>query len=161
MYKSGDVVIYRRDVCKIKEVKEKHFFNKDYYVMNPIDDDTLIIDVPVDTSYLRDVITRSEAEDLIAKIPFIDIIEATDRDIEYEYKRLLAENTLENLVKIIKTTYIRNQERLNQKKRIGEKDEYYLQQAERRLYNELSVSLNLSFDKTKKYVIDSVEKILA
>lgn len=57
---------------------------------------------------------------------------------------------------MIKTTYMRNQERLSQNKRIGERDEVYFERAEKRLYNELSVSLNLTFDQTKQYVINAV-----
>ena len=136
--------------------------NKNYYIMNPIDDDSLVTSVPVDTtSYLRDVITKEEAEDLIAKIPFIETIQVNDRDIEYEYKRLLGENTLESLIKIIKTAYLRNMTRLDQNKKISEKDEQYFNQAERRLYNELSISLQLTFDETRQYVIDSVKALLA
>ncbi len=162
MYKSGDVVVYRRDVYRIKDVQDNYFFNKTYYIMNPIDDDSLVTSVPVDTtSYLRDVITKEEAEDLIAKIPFIETIQVNDRDIEYEYKRLLGENTLESLIKIIKTAYLRNMTRLDQNKKISEKDEQYFNQAERRLYNELSISLQLTFDETRQYVIDSVKALLA
>ena len=161
MYNSGDVVVYGRDVYRIKDVKDNYLFDKTYYIMNPIDDDSLVTSVSVDTtSYLRDVITKEETEDLIAKIPSIEIVQASDRDIEYEYKQLLRENTLEALIKIIKTTYMRNMMRQNQNKRISEKDEQYFNQAERRLYNELSISLHLTVDDTKRYVIDSVKALL-
>lgn len=136
---------------------EKMLFNKDYYIMSPIDDSSLIIQAPVDNfSFFRSVATKQEAEDLISKIPTIEIIQSEDRKIEYVYKRLLEEGTLENLIKVIKTTYMRNQERLSQNKRIGERDEVYFERAEKRLYNELSVSLNLTFDQTKQYVINAV-----
>ena len=161
MYKSGDVVVYGRDVYRIKDVKDNYLFNKTYYIMNPIDDDSLVTSVPVDTtSYLRDVITKEEAEELIAKIPSIEIVQASDRDIEYEYKQLLRENTLEALIKIIKTTYMRNMMRQNQNKRISEKGGQYFNRAERQLYNELSISLHLTVDDTKRYVIDSVKALL-
>ena len=125
--------------------------------MSPIDDFSLIIQAPVDNfSFFRSVATKQEAEDLISKIPTIEIIQSEDRKIEYVYKRLLEEGTLENLIKVIKTTYMRNQERLSQNKRIGERDEVYFERAEKRLYNELSVSLNLTFDQTKQYVINAV-----
>lgn len=157
MYKVGDIVIYKMDVCKIKEIRKNAFFNKDYYIMNPIDDSSLIIQAPVDNfSSFRSVATKQEAEDLISKIPTIEIIQSEDREIEYVYKRLFEEGTLENLIKVIKTTYMRNQERLSQNKRIGERDEVYFERAEKRLYNELSVSLNLTFDQTKQYVISEV-----
>lgn len=161
MYNSGDVVVYGRDVYRIKDVKDNYLFDKTYYIMNPIDDDSLVTSVSVDTtSYLRDVITKEEAEELIAKIPSIEIVQASDRDIEYEYKQLLRENTLEALIKIIKTTYMRNMMRQNQNKRISEKGGQYFNRAERQLYNELSISLHLTVDDTKRYVIDSVKALL-
>ena len=161
MYNSGDVVVYGRDVYRIKDVKDNYLFDKTYYIMNPIDDDSLVTSVSVDTaSYLRDVITKEEAEELIAKIPSIEIVQASDRDIEYEYKQLLRENTLEALIKIIKTTYMRNMMRQNQNKRISEKGGQYFNRAERQLYNELSLSLHLTVDDTKRYVIDSVKALL-
>ena len=161
MYNSGDVVVYGRDVYRIKDVKDNYLFDKTYYIMNPIDDDSLVTSVSVDTtSYLRDVITKEETEDLIAKISFIEIVQASDRDIEYEYKQLLKENTLEALITIIKTTYMRNMMRQNQNKRISEKGGQYFNRAERQLYNELSISLHLTVDDTKRYVIDSVKALL-
>ena len=51
--------------------------------------------------------------------------------------------------------------RIQQKKRVGEKDDYYLKKKKKRLYNELSVSLQLSFEETKQYVVDSVQALLA
>lgn len=162
MYKVGDVVVYKKDVCKIKEVKENYFFNQDYYIMHPIDDDSLTINVPLDRcSDMRHVISKEEGEKLISIIPSIGTIETSERDIEFEYKRLLQEGSLEDLVKVIKTVYLRNQERINQNKKIGEKDDSYFQKAEKRLYQELSISLHMSFDDTKQYVIDSVSEQMA
>ena len=39
-----------------------------------------------------------------------------------------------------------------------EKDESYFEKAERRLYNELSVSLGMSYHETKEYITNSVQK---
>ena len=159
MYNVGDVVVYKKDVCKIKEIKKNYFFDHDYYIMHPIDDDSLTINVPVEcSSDMRYVISKEEGEKLIAVIPSIEVIETNENDIEYEYKKLLQEGSLENLVKVIKTTYLRNQERLSQNKKIGEKDDSYFQKAEKRLYQELSISFQMSFDDTKQYVIDSVSE---
>lgn len=120
MYNVGDVVVYKKDVCKIKEIKKNYFFDHDYYIMHPIDDDSLTINVPVEhSSDMHYVISKEEGEKLIAVILSIEVIETNENDIEYEYKKLLQEGSLENLVKVIKTTYLRNQERLSQNKKIG------------------------------------------
>lgn len=51
MYKVGDVVIYKRDVCKIQNIKEAGSGTR-YYIMNPIDDLSLTIKIPVDGTFL-------------------------------------------------------------------------------------------------------------
>lgn len=40
MFKVGEIIVYKKEVCKIKEIKEKSIQNKDYYIMNPIEDET-------------------------------------------------------------------------------------------------------------------------
>lgn len=160
MHKIGDFVVYRKEVCIIKEIRKNHISNKDYYIMNPVYDSTLKIDVPTDnkSGYIRDVISKKDALKLIEKIESIDIIECNDKDIEREYKKLLEKNSLENLIKIIKTTYLRNEKRINNKKRISEKDESYFKRAEKQLYEELSISLNMTPIQVKEYIINYIEK---
>lgn len=41
MYKVGDIVIYKKDVCEVSEIKEKFYRDIDYYVLRPINDKTL------------------------------------------------------------------------------------------------------------------------
>ena len=78
--------------------------------------------------------------------------------IEQEYKKLLENATHENLIKIIKTSYLRNAKRKREKKKISEKDDTYFKLAEKILYNEFSGALKMNYEDTKKYVVDSVEK---
>ena len=141
MYKVGDYVVYKREVCEVISIKEKEFMNMDYYVLVPISDNTLKIDVPVNNKmgYLRSLITKKEVEDIIKTIPNIKPIISTDRLIENEYRNLLNTNKHEDLIKIIKTTYLRNKERLDNNKKIGGKDDEYFKQAEKYLYSEFSI----------------------
>ena len=159
MYKIGDYVVYNNNVCKIEEIREKRYNNLDYYFMHPIDDKTLNIELPVNNKLIRSVISKEEANKLIEKIPFIEIIETDTKMIENTYKELMKTNKLEELIKIIKTTYLRNNERIKSGKKESEKDSNYFDMAERRLYNELSVSLNLTFEQTKEYIINRVNSI--
>ena len=161
MYKVGDYVVYKREVCEVISIKEKEFMNMDYYVLVPISDNTLKIDVPVNNKmgYLRSLITKKEVEDIIKTIPNIKPIISTDRLIENEYRNLLNTNKHEDLIKIIKTTYLRNKERLDNNKKIGGKDDEYFKQAEKYLYSEFSIVLGMSYDETRKYVIEKVKEI--
>ena len=159
MYKIGDLVVYKRDVCRVLEYKEKYFKDKDYYSLNPIYDNSLKIDVPIDSTLLRDVMSKEKAEDIINSIPSIDIIDVNDKMMENEYKRLINEGGYEGLVSVIKTTYLRNNDRLNSKRKISEKDENYFNTAERILYGELAVALDMDIDSIKDYVIKRVDEI--
>ena len=48
MYKANDYLVYKKDVCKVREVKKNKMNGLDYYILVPIDDDSLII-APFDT----------------------------------------------------------------------------------------------------------------
>lgn len=158
MFNIGDFVVYKKDVCRVIDYKEKHIKDMDYYELVPILDNSLKIVVPVDSGYLRNVISKEEAESIIDMISSIEVIDVTDKLIENEYKRLLHEQSYEGLIKIIKTTYLRNEDRVNNKRKISEKDDNYFNLAEKYLYSEFSVSLGIPYDEVKKYVIDRVSK---
>lgn len=148
----------KKDVCKVTNYKEKHFNNNDYYELFPILDSSLKIVVPVNSDALRTVLSREESERVIEMIPSIDVINIGDKLIENEYKRLLQVGGYEGLVKIIKTTYLRNEDRVNNKRKISEKDDNYFNLAEKYLYSEFSVSLGIPYDEVKKYIIDRVKE---
>ena len=157
MFGVNEYIVYINNVCYIKEIIE--IKDKKYYVLFPIDDDSLTIKVPVDNSFIRRVISKDEVAEIIKNIINIDIIKVdNEKMIEQEYKKLLENATHENLIKIIKTSYLRNDKRKREKKKISEKDDTYFKLAEKILYNEFSVALKMNYEDTKKYVVDSVEK---
>lgn len=158
MYKINDYLVYGKDVCKVYEINEKRFNNTDYYLLKPIKDSSLKIEVPITSNKIRPVITKEELTEIIKKIPSIKPIEANDKFIENEYKSLLSTPTHENLIRIIKTTYLQNKERLENNKKVAEKDKNYFELAEEYLYNEFSIILGYTFEETKAYVINEVLK---
>lgn len=161
MYKKGEYVVYRHDVCIIKDIKKNKLNDMTYYVMNPIDDESLIIDFPIEDKMgvLRDIISTGEAKKLIARISKINpISDINEKNLETKYKEMLNSGNYEDLIKIIKTTYLRNESRMNNKKKISEKDSNYFQLAEKYLYNELAISLNMTTDEVKKYIVKVVNE---
>lgn len=159
MYKVGDLLVYKKDVCEIIEIKEKYLRDMDYYILAPIIDKSLKLQIPTSSSAIRDLITEEEIQKLINKIPTIEIIKNKSKNLENEYKQLMQSGTHEDLIKIIKTTYLRNKERLDNNKKTTDKDNYYFNQAELYLYNEFSVVLNLTYDETKEYILNTVNKL--
>ncbi len=164
MYKVNDYVVYKKDVCLVKEIKSNRINDSYYYVLIPIDDDSLKIKVPVDNKmgFIRDIISKKETEKLIEKIPFIDpLANIEDKYIEKTYKDLIYNGKQEDLVKIIKTAYLRNKDRESANRKLSDKDIHYFEQAERYLYNEIAISLGVSFEKAKEYIVDKVSKLVS
>ena len=161
MHKVNDFIVYKHDVCKIKEVRNNMLNGTTYYIMTPIDDESLIIDVPSDNrmGWIRSLISLEEANELINNIPNIKPLKnINDKNIETTYKELLNNGSHNELIQIIKTSYLRNEERINNKKKISDKDDKYFKLAEKYLYNELSIVLSKSFDETKEYIIKKVQE---
>ncbi|OYX43770.1 hypothetical protein B7Y94_00960 [Candidatus Saccharibacteria bacterium 32-49-12] len=163
MAKSGDIVVYRRDVCRVKDLIKKYRNDEDYYVLLPLNDETLTVYVSVENAakLFRPVISREEAEELISKIPSIEPVEVGDRMIENVYRDLIHSNEHEDLVRVIKTAYLRSEEKLQKGLRRSEKDKTYFRMAEKILYSELSVCLEKTYNETEEYVVSQVRLLNA
>lgn len=161
MFNVNDFLVYKKEVCRVKEIKENSLDKSSYYVLIPVTDESLKIEVPTANrlGHLRNLISIEEMDNIIKKIPSIKIIEENDRLIENEYKELLKSGTFEDLITIIKTTYLRNKARENTKRKLSDKDNTYFNLAEKYLYTEFSIVLNKSYEDTKKYVEDEVRKL--
>lgn len=159
MYKKNDYIIYKREVCKINDILPNFFKGTDYYLLSPLSDNTLTIKVPVNNKEIRSLITRKEIDTIINQIPNIEPAKSDTKSLEGIYKELLSTGTHADLIKIIKTTYLRNKERIDNNKKTTDKDNYYFNLAEKYLYQEFQIVLNLTYDKTKEYVINKVEKL--
>lgn len=147
-----DYIVYRKETCKIIEKEDG------YYRLVPVNDTSIKYKVPIDSNFLKKVITKEEIDRLLLEIPEINTIDLGEKQIEQEYKELMKSGTHEDLVKIIKTSYLRNQIRILNNKRISEIDDEYFKRAEKYLYEEIGVVLNLSFENTKEYIINKLKK---
>lgn len=157
MFQVDEYLIYKKDVCKIKDIKKQFRDDLDYFVLMPVKDESLKIEIPSNSKNIRKLLSKKEIDQIIVKIPSIPKIEIEERLLESEYKRLLNSGREEDFIQIMKTTYERNQKRLEQKKKIGDKDKRYFEQAENYLCQEFSVVLQLSKEETKEYIKNKIK----
>ena len=157
MLKVGDYVIYQEQVCQIKEQKINEFTNLESFILVPVTDSSLKLNVPVNNPNIKNLMTKEEIKNLIALMPSIPLIDIEDKLLENEYKRLYHSGSKEDLIKIIKTTYKRNQERLNHNKKISEKDNKYFTLAENLLYSEIATVFGISLEEAKEYILANVQ----
>ena len=159
MYNINSLLVYKKDVCIVKDIKYKYIKDTDYYILTPLIDKSLNIQIPTNSPHIRNLITKEKVKEIINSIPKIDIIKSNSKSLENEYKELMQSGKHEDLIKIIKTTYLRNKERIDNNKKTTDKDTYYFNQAETYLYNEISAVLNLSYEDAKNYIINEVTKL--
>lgn len=157
MLKVGDYVIYQEQVCQIKEQKINEFTNLESFILVPVTDSSLKLNVPVNNPNIKNLMTKEEIKNLIALMPSIPLIDIEDKLLENEYKRLYHSGSKEDLIRIIKTTYRRNQDRLNNNKKISEKDNKYFTLAENLLYSEIATVFGISLEEAKEYILANVQ----
>ena len=157
MLNVGDYVIYQEQVCQIKEQKMNEFTNLESFILVPVTDASLKLNVPVNNPNIKNLMTKEEIKNLISLMPSIPLIDIEDKLLENEYKRLYHSGSKEDLIKIIKTTYKRNQERLNHNKKISEKDNKYFTLAENLLYSEIATVFGISLEEAKEYILANVQ----
>lgn len=160
MYKINDYVIYKREVCVVKDLKKIN--NQDYYTLESKEDTSLKISIPVsqETQLLRHLATFDEISNTLDHINEIPTLDINERNLEEQYKLLLQGTTIENLIKIIKTAYIRNEIRKNNHKHLSDTDTSYQELAEQFLFNEIAYAMNISYDAAKELVFNKLVNIV-
>ena len=153
MYKINDVVVYRRDVCRVVGKEKSGFTGEKCYVLVPYNntDGSTRMQVPVSNKagHLRDLITKEEIYDLIRETPEIETLENKPANMKSQYANLLKTDSIRE----------RNRMRIEQHKKAAAVDEEYLQKAEQYLFEEIAVVLNVTFEEAKAFFVEEMSKV--
>lgn len=160
MFEIGEYIVYGvKGVCRIEDITHIDISGADkdrlYYVLAPVGDVSGRIYAPTDNQKItmRKVISREEADQLIEDMPKIEQLWVPDdRQREARYKEAMNTCDYRAWVSIVKTLYIRKQERTAQGKKITALDERYMRTAENELYSELSLTLGIPKDEMEQYI---------
>ena len=166
MFKVGDWVIYGgKGVCKVLDIGKPNITgisrDRDYYTLLPRNSAESRIFTPVDNQkvIIRPVISGEEAMKLIDDIQSVETLWITDeKRRENDYKDALKSCECRQLVKIIKTIYLRKQSRLAEGKKMTAGDEKYFRIAEENLYSELAVALNMDEKDVRDFIVERVHQ---
>ncbi len=161
MYEVGDKIIYGSSgVCVVTELCTPNFSREErgrkYYKLRPVYG-TETIYAPVDTqTYMRPVITRAEADALIARIPEIAEQVCSSHSItalRQQYDEFFRGHDCEAYVGLIKGIYSKGRTG----KKLGQTDQRYMKRAEDVLYGELAVALELTPAEIPAYIKAAIE----
>ena len=160
MFHPGDLVVYSTTgVCRVEEICKPGLSddkNREYYLLKPCHQDGVIY-CPVDNTKvpIRPVISREEAEALIDLIPTLraEACRApTLQALAQHYQTAVRSHDCKDLVEMILSIYVKQQQAEAQHRRLGLVDERFMKQAERLLYGELSAALDIPYDEVQPYI---------
>ncbi len=160
MFETGDYIVYgNTGICRVMGVTTMDMEgipkNRLYYILRPDGQAEGKIFTPVDNHkmVMRRMMSKEEAENLIEEIPDIEVLGVADDKLrEEKYKECIRSCECRELIRIIKTIYIRKKERLSQGKKVTAVDERYLRLAEENLYSELSLLLGIPKNRMEHYI---------
>jgi len=163
MFKVNDYVVYgSTGVCQIINIsKEKNLSNDEiqYYVLQPVYNIKMVIKAPVNNQkvLMRQIITKDGVSSLIAGMPEKKAIWINDDKQRSEnFKVALRTGKSEEWIKIIKTIYLEKEEKFVVGKKLTKIDEDIMKTAEKQLYEEFAIALNISPDKVLPYIIEHI-----
>ena len=161
MYQPGELIMYSTTgVCRVEEISVPVDLPYSdgvtpYYKLIPLYG-AGTIHIPVNTGvFMRPVLTRQQAEKLVASIPHIE-----EDDCQIDNPRLAAEHfrarfgthRCEDLVCLIKTVYRRSAAQEKRGRKPSRAEQQLLQRAEGLLHGELAVALDLPLDEVPGYI---------
>ncbi|MBO5489756.1 MAG: CarD family transcriptional regulator, partial [Eubacterium sp.] len=150
LFKVGDYVVHGNNgVCKVDAVQEMEMGTKTrtYYTLVPLYSPGSKLFVPTDSKKVitRAVMTEEEAKQLLSEWDKIETLDVdNDKNREDIYKAALRSCDTRQWMMLIKTSHLRNQERLKNGKKITTSDERYLQMAQDNLFGELAIPFKMS-----------------
>ncbi len=165
MYQVNDTVLYgTHGICRISDiiVKKIDKSNIQYYVLVPVYQNTTTLFVPVENqklvSKMRRILSPSEIYTIIRSLPKEDLIWIDDDTQRYEtYHAILQSGDRTQLVQLIKTLYLHQQERREQKKKLHSADEKFMKEAEHLLYEEFAYVLNIKREQVVPFITEQIE----
>ena len=167
MFKIGQYVSCgNKGVCTVENITTLDISGVDkekmYYILKPYYMAASTVYVPVESSAtsMRPILTREEAEDLIASIPDIPMLTIqNEKFVEQDYRNAMKTNRCEEWVKIIKTIYERKQKRLQAGRKETAVDGKFFKIAEDNLYGELAIALEVRREEMQEYISGQLQGV--
>ncbi len=169
MYQSGQLIIYGGEgVCRVEAVGAASVSgassDREYYTLVPLYRQGKIF-TPIDTPvFMRPVISREEAVDLVRRMPSVQAELFDSRNLRFlteHYQETLRSHDCTGLVKLMKDVYLKRQHMTAKGKKLGSIDERFMKRAEDMLYGELAVALDIPREDVAGYIANAMERMEA
>lgn len=167
MYKVGEKILYgRTGVCIVESIDEKLLRGESepqfFYSLKPLYQ-SCNISTPANNSkvFSRPIISRKEADKLIAKLPELEAEPYHNRNLNQlreHYRMCIESYDCEELALLSISIYRKKCEAESQKRKLGAVDERFLKEAEDLLYGELAAALEIDRVQVPAYIKETLNK---
>ncbi len=166
MYEVGDYVINSGNgICRIE--KRMHLDmegideNQWFFLVVPVEEQATRLYIPVEkiADKTRMVMDEVEAWNLMDGVVQIDELEIpNDRMREQIYKQAVLSNDPTQLIRVIKTIFVRKQQREAEGKKNTVIDERYFKLAENNLYDELAFAIGREKEEIPELIAERINR---
>ncbi len=163
MFKVNDYVVYgSTGVCQITDIRTEEFIKGDeaeYYILQPAYNNNMTIKIPVNNPKvsMRKVIKKDDVPLLIAMMPDKETLWIDDDKLRRNnFLAALKTGKSEEWIKIYKTIYNEKKARLEIGKKLAKTDEDIMNAAEKQLYEEVAIALEITPDEVAPYILEHI-----
>ena len=160
MYSIGDMVMYGSfGICKVTAIEKRDLTGEEqeYYILKHINSEKNIFYVPTNNdkalSKMHRICSKAEVDELIFHMNSEGLI-WIDNDIKRkeEYSRIIKDADKHEIIRLIKTLYLRRKELAESGKKLRSMDENYLSLAENMLFEEFAYALDIDKSEVVEYI---------
>lgn len=162
MHNVGELIIYStHGLCRIEEICEKTYseVTKTYYVLQPLNNTKLKINIPTNSDKLNliDLVEKDEAEEIIESFKFngIEWIEKNIHRTQF-YTEIIKNGERREIANIINTMMRKKHETESNGKKFPSQDSKFLISLQNILFSELAISLNTNSEVISNQVINNL-----
>ncbi len=165
MYAVNDMVLYGRNgACKIVDITKREVAGSsiEYYVLQPVYNQASTIFVPTGnqtlTGKMRQVLSADEIHALIRSLPDEQSLWIEDEEERRaRYSEILSGGNRRDIVRMIKALYLHREELKERGKHLHLADERFLKDAERLLYDEFALVLQIQPDQVLPFILQQIK----
>ncbi len=154
MFQPNAYVVYGRSgVCLVEGVTQVN--GQNYYCLRTLHNNCYI-QTPVNGIIpIRSVISKEEAEAIIAHIPSIQVKPvncSSTREMNALYRASVSSQNCLDLIKLTMSIYAKKRDMQKVKKKLTGFEAVCMKECEGRLFGELSIALSIPFDEVQSYI---------
>ncbi len=157
MLESGSLIMHgTAGVCRVEGYQKLDGMPGDYVVLSPVylKDATFYTPANGSKVKMRPVMTKEEAEDLIAQMPDAEPIHFSGMaDQKRRSAAIMKSGDSFELARLAKTVYQYQRRRSKAGKKLSSTDTGILKQTERLLFGELATALEIPYDSVERYIV--------